>query len=255
MKWDQNHFKETIKTYLDLTNPVLDTDLIVWPENAIIVPTPYANELLDKIAETVAKHNSNLIIGLPALEKNKKNKEIYFNTAVLLNKNTKLNYENQNQKPEHEVLQTYKKRHLVPFGEYVPFAKYIRGLIDFFDLPMSDFSEGPDNQGLFKININNKLIKIATLICFEIAYPFTVSKESKNSNIILTISNDTWFGNSLGPAQHLQIAQMRALENQKPVIRATNNGITAIINYDGKLADIAPQFTKYTLNSLVTPRY
>ncbi len=248
MKWDENHFKHIIETYIELTKNVWNYDLIIWPENAITMPIPYSNILLNKLAEKTKEYNSNLILGLP--EESLINKSIYYNIAILLNKNTYFQpHTNENN------AQIYQKKHLVPFGEYMPFSNYLRGIIDFFDLPMSDFSQGPNKQDLFKLNLNNKsTVQIAPFICFEIAYPFTVIENSKKANIILTISNDTWFGKSLGPYQHLQIAQMRALETGKPVIRATNNGITAVIDHKGRIIDKAPRFVEYTLKSEILPR-
>jgi apolipoprotein N-acyltransferase len=90
---------------------------------------------------------------------------------------------------------------------------------------------------------------LAPAICYEIAYPMFVQHASKKADAILTVSNDTWFGKSIGPAQHLQIAQFRALETGKYVLRATNTGITAIINQQGYIIDIAPQFEPAYINS------
>ena len=99
----------------------------------------------------------------------------------------------------------YKKTHLVPFGEYIPFIDNLRGLIAFFDLPMSNVSNGERNQANIRI-LNDYLV--ATPICFDIAFPNTVRIMNKNSLFMINISNDTWFGGSIGPHQHLEIARI-----------------------------------------------
>ena len=132
--------------------------------------------------------------------------------------------------PNKEIL--YKKTHLVPFGEYIPFISKLRGLIDFFDLPMSNVTPGP------KLQDNMRLIndyEVATPICFDIAFPNTVRKMNISSFLMINISNDTWFGDSIGPYHHLNKARIRAIENNKWVIRATNNGFSAIIDNNGTI--------------------
>ena len=103
---------------------------------------------------------------------------------------------------------TYYKQKLVPFGEYVPLQEYLRGLIGFFDLPMSDFVRGPEHQEPLLV----KGYRVAPYICYEVVYPEFVADLAAQSQLLLTISNDTWFGKSIGPHQHLQMAQMRGLE-------------------------------------------
>ncbi len=129
---------------------------------------------------------------------------------------------------------SYKKIHLVPFGEYIPFISSLRGLVGFFDLPMSNVAKGPLNQQNIK-TINN--INIASPICFDIAFSNTVRKMNKSSLLMINISNDTWFGNSIGPYHHLSIARIRAIENNKWTIRATNDGISAIIDNNGTIVN------------------
>ena len=142
----------------------------------------------------------------------------------------------------------YKKQHLVPFGEYIPFLPKLRGLIQFFELPMSNVSHGGINQEKFSILDN---IEVATPICFDIAFAKTVRKINKSSKIMINISNDTWFGDSIGPHQHLSITRIRALENNRWVIRATNDGISGIIDNKGTIVDILDKGKKGLLNGNV----
>ena len=103
----------------------------------------------------------------------------------------------------------YVKRRLVPFGEYVPLEGVLRGVIEFFDLPMSHAASGPISQPLLRAGRG----KLAIAICYEVVYPDLVRRDARDADVIVTISNDSWFGHSIGPHQHLQMVRMRALEN------------------------------------------
>ncbi len=144
---------------------------------------------------------------------------------------------------------TYLKQKLVPFGEYVPLQDLLRGLIAFFDLPMSDFARGPADQPLLKA----KGYQIAPYICYEVVYPEFAAALAAQSQVLLTVSNDTWFGTSIGPLQHLQMAQMRALESGRWMIRATNNGVTGLIDPYGRIVRQIPQFQQGILRGEVIP--
>ena len=131
--------------------------------------------------------------------------------------------------------EAYKKIHLVPFGEYIPFIEGLRGIINFFDLPMSNVSHGSHLQENIRILDN---IPISSPICFDIAFPNTVRKMNKSSLLMINVSNDTWFGNSIGPYHHLSIARVRSIENNRYTIRATNDGISAIISNKGTIVTL-----------------
>jgi apolipoprotein N-acyltransferase len=144
----------------------------------------------------------------------------------------------------------YHKQRLVPFGEYIPLEQWFRGAIDFFDLPMSAFKIPTEEQGL----LTHSPVPIAGNICYEIAYPQLVAKQAAAAQMIVTVSNDTWFEHSLAPWQHLQIAQMRAIENAKPVARATNSGVSALIDAKGHITALAPMYQPAQLTGLVEPK-
>ncbi|WP_353623066.1 apolipoprotein N-acyltransferase [Salinisphaera sp. G21_0] len=139
----------------------------------------------------------------------------------------------------------YDKQKLVSFGEYVPIESLLRGLNDFFNLPMSEFSRGDSDQTLLKAGE----VTIAPYICYEVVYPDFVAQMAQESGLLITISNDTWFGKSIGPVQHFQIARMRALETGRFMIRATNDGITALIDEKGRVAKTIPRFTHGVLSA------
>jgi len=144
----------------------------------------------------------------------------------------------------------YNKVHLVPFGEFIPLISSLRGLISFFDMPMSDVTRGQYNQESMLIGLNPK-IQAAPLICFDIAFGNTVRKSNISSLFMINISNDTWFGNSIGPHQHLEIARVRSIENNRWMIRATNDGFSAIIDNNGTIVDKLEKGISGVLNSSI----
>lgn len=214
--------------YYHLSRPLTQSDFIVWPENAVNIPLPEARPILDFFTQQAKAHQQTWIMGIPSETPD----EHYYNSLVTVGVDE----------------QTYHKTHLVPFGEYVPFETQLRGLIHFFDLPMSDFI--PSAQISEPLNLRQW--KAAPFICYEIAFANKVRALSKKSNVLLNISEDGWFGDSLGPHQHLQIARMRSLENGKPLLRATTSGISAFINEKGQVIEKTPQFTQTDITQTVT---
>ena len=224
LKWQRSQMPEILQRYVDLSQTGKDVDMVIWPETAI--PTFYrdAVKILAPYLEQLEEQDRTLISGMPSVFNNpsRKNNLGYYNSITILAGGEG----------------SYHKQRLVPFGEYVPLENWLRGTIDFFNLPMSQFSLGPDEQSLLQV----KDAAMAPFICYEIAYPELVRDYAVRSNVMLTVSNDAWFGDSIAPQQHLQIARMRALENGRWLIRSTNNGLTAIMRPDGKIDAELPQF-------------
>lgn len=208
----------TDKIYGKLTQTVLNSSLILWPESAIPLPYPHSKEYIKKLNKLAAKHKTTLITGMQFINE----KGEYFNSLIALGNGRGI----------------YHKHHLVPFGDFVPFEYLLRGLVNFFDLPMSSFMSGPAEQKL----ITAGALTLDPLICYEIAFPELVRETLRNANAIITLSEDGWFGESFGPHQHLQIARMRALENGRYVLRSTTSGITAIIDDKGQITKKIPAF-------------
>lgn len=241
LRWDPNEVSKTIKKYQDLTSLDLGSnvkpDLIIWPESAIPIPIPESQPLLAQMDASLKQHHATLITGVPVQTHNDQGSIAYYNALVSIGEGSGY----------------YFKQQLLPFGDYVPFEKWLRGIINFFDLPMSSFISAKENT----LPLLAKNIKIAPAICYEIAYPNLVRQAVHSgptytlADLIITVSNDTWFGTSIGPNQHLEIAQFRALETGRYVLRATNTGLTAVITPTGAIQSIAPQFETTVLKDIV----
>ncbi len=197
------------QTLLDLSAEHMNAELIIWPES----PLPYLNSSPEMRSLLIKLDNAPIIIS-GAWEY--QNNEL-FNSLTILGTN-----------------QSYFKRHLVPFGEYVPFERIVRGLIYFFDLPMSSTSAGMSKQELFNI----EGFSVLGMICFDVAFPLSFLDEAKNADFIINVSNDTWFGSSYGPYQHLQIVRARALEANRWILRGTSDGISTIVDNKGTIVEI-----------------
>lgn len=141
----------------------------------------------------------------------------------------------------------YDKVKLVPFGEFIPLEKYLGSFLDIIGLNLTNTLPGEAVR-----SIETGKLRISPSICYEIAFDEHIRKTAKDSNILLTVSNDTWFGKSIGPIQHLEIAQNRALEHKKPLIRATNSGISAYVSKNGEIIESQTYFEDKTLTRNIT---
>ncbi|GIU18357.1 apolipoprotein N-acyltransferase [Shewanella sp. MBTL60-112-B2] len=235
MKWQPDALWPTMLKYMDLSRPeLLNSDLIIWPEAAI--PAPDVDENVQSFlynANKVANLNNTAIItGIIGYQ----NSEFYNSLIVLGNYNHK-----QQSEPDYlgNGNNEFKKHHLLPVGEFVPFESLLRPLAPFFNLPMSSFDRGEFTQP----NLNAVGHQISPAICYEIAFPEQLrANMNDNTDLLLTVSNDAWFGSSNGPLQHMEIAQMRSVELGRPLVRATNNGVTAVVDEKGNITDQLPQF-------------
>ncbi len=206
-----------------LTEPHWDADVIVWPEAAITLFPQQAEALLEQLSERAVATQTNFITGMPGADPLPEGGYAFSNLALGLGL----------------AGGRFRKHHLVPFGDYVPLQGMLRGLIEFFDLPMSNAVPGPARQA----NLRLAFGEAAMAICYEIAYGDSMRRRAERADVLITITNDTWFGASIGPHQHMQIARMRAAENGRWLLRAANSGITAIVGPDGRERGRLPQFT------------
>jgi len=217
-KWSADGQRNAVNIYTRMTRQQPDdVDIIIWPETALPMFEQQARPFMARLQSTLPAETS-LLTGIVQRDEAGR----YYNAITGVG----------------DTRGEYRKNHLVPFGEFLPLDFLLRGVIDFFNLPMSDFAAGADSQP----PILTHGIAIGSAICYEIVYPDLVAERARDANVLLTVSNDTWFGRSIGPLQHLQMARLRALENGRYVVRATSNGVTAIIDDQGRLRERAPQF-------------
>ncbi|AHL76998.1 acyltransferase [Stutzerimonas stutzeri] len=233
IKWDPKKLEMQLLLYRDMTFRSRPVDLVVWPETAVPILKEQAEGYLNMMSRFANDRQSALITGVPVRQPNAEGELRYYNGLTSVG----------------DAKGTYLKQKLVPFGEYVPLQDLLRGLIEFFDLPMSDFARGTPEQPLLQA----KGYRIAPFICYEVVYPEFAASLAAQSDILLTVSNDAWFGHSIGPLQHLQMAQMRALEAGRWMIRATNNGVTVLIDPQGRITEQVPAFEETVLYGEVTP--
>ena len=225
MKFRPEAFFRTLDLYRDLIrqNPA---QLTVLPETAIPVfidqiPTDY----LDELKALAKRQNGDLIFGtLTGVGEN------YFNSAISLGTSP---------------LQVYSKNHLVPFGEFIPagFAWFMA----YANIPMSSFTRGPKIQTPLAVAGQH----VAANICYEDVFGEEIIHALPQAGILANLSNTAWFGHSLAQPQHLQIAQMRAAETGRPMLRATNTGMTAIVTAGGTVQAVLEPFTTGVLKGEV----
>jgi apolipoprotein N-acyltransferase len=219
LKWNPALYAQTLDTYRELTLRGAGKDIIVWPEVAIPNLYSAASDYLDEIRALAASRGSNVLLGI--LDRPEGTIEPQ-NVLVALT----------------EPPQFYVKRHLVPFGEYFPVPGFAREWLRLLDLPYNDLSPGDDDQPLLDIAGE----RIAVTICYEDVFGSEQIGFLPEASLLVNVSNDAWFGDSIAADQHLQIARMRAAEAGRYMLRATNTGISAVIDPRGHVASRAPEF-------------
>lgn len=231
-KWDADQIRMRLDLYAEKTRNHWDSDLIFWPENSL---TTFYHTLektyLTPLENEAILNNTDIIVGVPVMDPETGK---YYSTLASLGKTPGI----------------YRKRHLVPFGEFIPFESYLRGIINFLSLPMSGFSRGPRHQDRFMAAGQ----VLAPTVCYEDAFGEEVIEHLPEATLLINGSNNAWYGDSFAQHQHLQISRMRALETARPLLRVTTNGITAFVDPRGQIFARAPQFKTYVLTAMVQPR-
>ncbi|MCK5498611.1 MAG: apolipoprotein N-acyltransferase, partial [Gammaproteobacteria bacterium] len=205
-----------------------NSQLIIWPETAIPVLHHQAQEFIQQIATTAKNEEHDYLIGIPFkdLDSGK-----FYNGIIIIGSTN----------------DTYYKQHLVPFGEYLPFDDWLRPILNLMKIPMSDFSAGPIHKPV--VRAANEIIGVS--ICYEDVFGEEIIRALPEATILVNISNDAWFGDSIAPHQHLQMARMRALETGRYMLRSTNTGVSAIINEKGMITTSSPQFIPHVTSDKV----
>lgn len=224
-------------------SPNKNADLVIWAESPLVLNYEQDETAKTKLNEVAKEHKAYLIFS--ALGRDGEN---IYNSAQTITS-------------EGRALQRYDKIRLLPFGEYVPF----RAVLGYFVPAMvGDFTPGTkavvnslklnpqlaivqnekETQGEVALERTTNFVKIGTFICYEAAYPNLVRQFVNNgAALLINISDDAWFGNSAGAEQHLNHARMRAIENNRDIVRVTNSGISALVTAQGKVVDPLPMFT------------
>ena len=232
IKWKYEERQNIFNIYWRETIQHWDSDLIIWPETAIPGQSEdIAQGVLIPMSIAATEQDSNILTGIVVSEAAN---NIYYNSMLLLGSNQGV----------------YHKRHLVVFGEYYP----MRWLMDFMrryiNIPYSDLQSGPVDQASMSING----VGLGVSICFEDVFSREILIALPEASLLVNASNDAWFGDSLAPHQHLEIAQMRALEFGRPMLRSTNTGVSAFIDHRGRIIERSEQFKTQSITQTMQGR-
>jgi len=229
-KWRSEMRLPTLERYLRLTRAHWNADLIVWPESALPGLRAAFDGYVARLADEARANASHVVFGVPVMDAD--TLALYNSVIVVGGRES-----------------AYHKRHLVPFGEYLPLDALIRPITEAFGLPVADFTPGPDAQPQLEAAGQ----RLGVSVCYEIAFGNEIIEALPDATVLVTVSNDAWFGTTIGPHQHMQMARARALETGRYLLRATNTGITAIVAPDGVIVARAPQFEVQVLSGTILP--
>lgn len=229
-KWLPEQRQPTLDLYRDLTHENLDSELIVWPEAALPALVSDEREYLLRLAREAQARGASILLGVLRLDR-----QLWQVRNSLLSLGQDIKF--------------YDKRHLVPFGEYFPVPDFVRNWLRLMSLPYSDIAPGSARQEVLKAG----RLRVAPSICYEDAFGQEQLGFLPEANLLVNVSNDAWFGDSVAPHQHLQIARMRAIESRRYMVRSTNTGISAVIGPRGQVVVRSPQFQTYVVRALVQP--
>ena len=212
----------TLNLYRELIHQTKGSSLVLLPEVAIPIPYEQASNYLNELKYWSEENNSKIMLGI--LKKNYKDNNYFNSLASLDNEDT-----------------FYAKRHIVPFGEYLPLPNFAKKWVKLLNLPYSELAQGPLQQD--PIYFYDEQVGVS--ICYEDVFGAEQLRHFPESTFLINITNDAWFGNSIAPHQHLQISRVRAAEVGRFILRSANTGISAIINEKGKIISSSPEFEPY----------
>ena len=230
-KWSVEHRNVILAQYRDLTLPHFGKDILLWPEAALPDMPEQIQDYLDSMWRNARAHRSTLITGLLHFGKDRDDVR---NGLLVLD----------------DEMQWYDKRRLVPFGEFFPVPDFVREWMRLRDLPYADITPGPRDQPALRVAGQ----RIGATICYEDAYGAEQLAVLQDATLLVNVTNDAWFGDTTAAPQHLQISRMRVIEAGRPLLRAANDGISAIISADGTVERTLPRFQPGVLIGVVQPR-
>ena len=234
-KWQVQNRQMTLDRYWRLTEQAWGARLIIWPESALPAIANNLQDYLRDLQEQGRAHHSDLAIGLVNFNVGAKQ---YFNGLLVMPASPQ------------DRGGWYYKRHLVPFGEYFPVPGSVRSWMRLMSLPNEDFAAGPDHQP--PLRAAGQILGLT--ICYEDAFGSQQLALLREATLLINVTNNAWFGDSMAPHQHLQIARMRALEAERYLVQATNDGVTAAVDARGRIIASLPQFVEGVLHADLQPR-
>jgi apolipoprotein N-acyltransferase len=227
IKWRPEQVAVTLALYKRMIL-ASSAQLVILPETALPL---FLQEVPRQFLQAVDRHaeanGADVLIGLP-----ERSRGGYYNSVVSIGASPS---------------QVYRKSHLVPFGEFIPLRPLLAPVVEAMAIPLTDFSRGAPTQRPLAVAGQ----KVAVNICYEDVFGEEIIRQLPEATLLVNVSNVAWFGHSIAPRQHLQIAQMRAIETGRPMLRATNTGMTAVLAPTGRVTHVAATFRNATVEAEV----
>jgi apolipoprotein N-acyltransferase len=233
MKWLESNADDIVTLYADLHRDAVGADLVVWPESALPDFANYMADFLGGVWSQSRRAGSDVLMGVMRMEDDG---ETAYNSLMAL--------------AGGEQPAFYDKHHLVPFGEYFPVPRFVREWARLMSLPYSDFAAGARVQPPLEAAGTT----LSASICYEDAYGSAQLPTVRRSAVLVNVTNDAWFGRSSARGLHFQIARLRAIEARRFMLRAANDGVTAVVGPRGEIVAQAPEYQPATLRATVQPR-
>lgn len=229
-KWQENQKGRTLALYKQFTEQHWDSNVIIWPETSVpAFLSEVKTYFLDPLSLDARQRGVDIVISLPTEGGGKD----YYNSVMTLGQTEAL----------------YHKQHLLPFGEYLPLQPISGWVLDQLNIPLGSFTAGTAQQPLLKAGGH----AFVTTICYEDAFGELVRRQVEQAAYLVNLTNDAWFGDTSEPHQHMQLAQMRALETGRYLLRSTNTGLTGFVLPNGQISKQAPLFATTTLTDTIVP--
>jgi len=230
-KWQPAYRQTIVDRYVHLSEQAGKVDLIVWPEAALPgLLEQFGPGVMARLESVSRAQGAELVLGV--VERDGAKGE-YYNSVLRVG----------------ATPAWYRKQHLVPFGEFLPWPAVFRGLIRYLQIPMSDFAAGDAAQAPFVAAGHT----LGVSVCYEDAFGEEVIRALPAATLLVNVSEDAWFGHSLAPHQRIQMARLRAIESGRPLVRAANTGPSVAIDHRGRIDARSPQFEPYVLVATVQP--